>query len=76
MVGISDGALGIWKYTRGYLAEKWKTQHGVDLPESLMKALADRKTDAEDMEDSLARFRGIDLGFIRQVSQSLREQGL
>lgn len=76
MVGVSEGTLGIWKYTRRYLAEKCKAQHGEDLPEPLMKALADKKTDAEDMEDYMERFRGIDLGFIRQVSSALREQGL
>lgn len=71
MVGVSKGALGIWKYTRRYLADKYKAQHGLNLPEPLMKALADKR-DALDSEHLISTFRGMDVDRLQEIALGIK----
>ncbi|KAG5356133.1 hypothetical protein CJU89_5851 [Yarrowia sp. B02] len=42
MVGLSQGSVGCWRYTMKYLAEKYKNQHGLELPIELQTVLKER----------------------------------
>ncbi|AOW04465.1 YALI0D22462p [Yarrowia lipolytica CLIB122] len=42
MVGLSHGTVGCWRYTMKYLAEKYKSQHGAELPVELRAVLKQR----------------------------------
>lgn len=60
MVGISEGKVGVWRYTLRYLEDKYKSQHGVELPGEL-KAVLNEKAVSLGEQDATGRrywFRG------------------
>lgn len=57
MVGLSQGKVGCWRYTLGYLQQRYKSQHGQELPKELKKVLKEKGVSLE-QEDALGRFPG------------------
>lgn len=58
MVGLSQGKVGCWRYTLGYLQERYQSQHGQELPVELKNVLKEKGVSLE-QEDALGRFPGM-----------------
>lgn len=39
MVGVSNGSVGVWKYSKQYLIDRFRDQHQKELPDLFLKAL-------------------------------------